>query len=343
MPDDGVIGRTEGDLVLGALGVRRLALPIPFVQAGGPVNAYLIDNADGSLTLFDAGLVTDEAVAALERGFVEAGRRVEEVSRILISHGHVDHYGLARRVQARSKAKAYLHRADWGKVLVGRSHPRMDDYLARLGVPQDLISRIAGAHQTTEAYGERLDALEPLEDGQRFDFARFSGRILHFPGHTPGLVCLHISEHKVLLTDDHLLARVSPNPLLEVGEKGEADKFRALVAFLESARRLQAMDLDWLAPGHGPPFQGHQAKIESLFAFYQRRQDKIARVLEKEPKSAYALVGDVFGEASILQLYLMLSEVVGNLEVLEDAGRVSHDPSESPYRFRCLRGKAATA
>ena len=332
----GVVGRTEGDLVLTALGVRRLALPIPFVQAGGPVNAYLIDNADGSLTLFDTGLITDEAQAALEQGFCEAGRRVEDVSRILLSHGHVDHYGLARRIQARSGAKVFLHPADWNKVLTGRSRPRMDDYLVRLGVPEALLPGIAGMYQTTEAFGERLDALKPLEEGQRFDFAHFHGQILHFPGHTPGLVCLHLSEQKILLTDDHLLARVSPNPLLEVGEKGEADKFRALVAYLVSARRLREMDLLWLAPGHGPPFQGHKATLDSLFGFYQHRQDKIARVLERAPRTAYELVGEVFGAASPLQLYLMLSELVGNLEVLEDAGRVTHDTAEWPYRFRCV-------
>ena len=336
MPDgEGVVGRTEGDQALAALGVRRLALPIPFTQAGGPVNAYLIDNADGSLTLFDTGLISAESTAALERGFVEAGRRVEEVSRILISHGHVDHYGLARRIQARSGAKAYLHRADWNKVLAGRSRPMMDGYLDKLGVPRELLPRIARAYQATEAFGERLDALEPLEEGQRFSFARFEGQVLHFPGHTPGLVCLHLPEQKILLTDDHLLARVSPNPLLEPSDKGEADKFRALVAYLASARRLHGMDLDLLAPGHGPPFTGHRATLESLFLFYEKRQDKIVRVLSALPRTAYELVGEVFGQASLLQLFLMLSEVVGNLEVLEDAGRVAHDPAESPNRYRC--------
>jgi len=61
---DGPLGCSEGDRRLAALGARRLALPIPFTQAGGPVNAYLIDNPDGTLTLFDTGLLT----AAIKAG-----------------------------------------------------------------------------------------------------------------------------------------------------------------------------------------------------------------------------------------------------------------------------------
>src|SRR4051812_9731710 len=87
--DRPVLGDSEGDRALRDLGVLRLAIPVPFVQAGGPVNAYLIDNPDGTLTLFDAGLGTAEAEAALLRGFAEAGRRLEEVREILVSHGHV--------------------------------------------------------------------------------------------------------------------------------------------------------------------------------------------------------------------------------------------------------------
>jgi glyoxylase-like metal-dependent hydrolase (beta-lactamase superfamily II) len=332
--DGGPLGRSEGDQVMAALGVRRLALPIPFTQAGGPINAYLIDNPDGSLTLFDTGLVTDECQAALEQGFAQAGRRIEEVSRILVSHGHVDHFGLARRIHERSKAPVYVHRADWNKVLASRARPSMDAYLLKLGMTPEMVGKIAGAYVKTEAFGEKLDAVEPLEPGQRFTFARFEGEIIHFPGHTPGLVCLHDPANKVLFTDDHLLARVSPNPLMELGDDGQEGVYRALVSYLDSAKRLHAMDLAWLLPGHGAPFTGHRHTLETLFAFHDRRQERLAAELAEGPRTAFELISAVFGKASLLQLFLMLSEIVGNLEVLEARGKVTHDPAEAVYRYR---------
>jgi glyoxylase-like metal-dependent hydrolase (beta-lactamase superfamily II) len=90
---------TEAELA--TLGVHRIAVPVPFPQAGGPVNVYVLEQPDGALTLFDSGLGSAEAQAALEAGFARLGRRFDEVARIVISHGHVDHYGAARFVQER--------------------------------------------------------------------------------------------------------------------------------------------------------------------------------------------------------------------------------------------------
>ena len=329
-----ILGSSEGDQALLALGVRRLALPIPFTQAGGPINAYLIDDADGSVALWDCGLNTPDCVAALEQGFAEAGRRIEDVSRVLVSHGHVDHYGLARLVRERSKAKVFVHRRDWNKVLSGRGLPQMVGYFKKLGVPPAALSSIGAMHAKTELVALKLDEVEPLEPGARLKFARFEGEIVHFPGHTPGLVCLHVPEHRVMLSDDHLLERVSPNPLLELGENGEEGVHRALVAYLDSVRRMYALDLEWLGPGHGPPFQGHRKTIDGLLRFYERRQAKLEAAVVERPKTAMELAQDVFGEAASLQLYLMLSEIVGNLEVLEDQGRLTHDPAEVPWRYR---------
>ncbi|MGC4120786.1 MAG: MBL fold metallo-hydrolase [Myxococcales bacterium] len=329
-----IIGRSEGDEVLAALGVRRLALPIPFTQAGGPINAYVIDDIDGRVTLWDCGLNVPDCAAALEQGFAEAGRRLEDVGRILVSHGHVDHYGLARRVQERSGAKVYVHRRDWNKVTAGRAIAPMGEYFKKLGVPDALLASIGSMHQKTEAMALRLDAVEPLEPGTKLRFAKFEAEIVHFPGHTPGLVCLHVPEKKLLFSDDHLLAKVSPNPLLELGENGEEGGYQALRTYLDSARRLYALDLEWLAPGHGEPFQGHRKTLDELFAFYERRQGKIEAAMVERPKTAFELIADIFGEASSLQLYLMLSEIVGNLEVMEAKGRIRKDASEVPWHYR---------
>jgi glyoxylase-like metal-dependent hydrolase (beta-lactamase superfamily II) len=103
---------TEADLP--ALGVHRIPIPVPFPQAGGPVNVYAVEERDGGLLLFDSGLGTPEAHAALEEGFRRLGRRFDEVRRIVVSHAHVDHYGAARFVEERAgrELPAFAHPAD---------------------------------------------------------------------------------------------------------------------------------------------------------------------------------------------------------------------------------------
>lgn len=327
-----ILGNSEGDAFLASLGVRRLAIPLPFKAAGGPLSAYLIDEPDGSLTLWDTGLGTDEGREALEQGFAEAGRRIEDVRRILLSHGHVDHYGLAAQVQRRSGAKVFVHVRDHNKVVLGCAVPPMDDACAKLGVPAALIRQMAAGHERTESLGERVPSAEALEEGRELHFARFKAQVLHCPGHSPGEVCLHVPEAKLAFTGDHLLAKVTPNPVMEPGGDG-VGKYQALVRYTDSARRLYAMDLDWIAPGHGEPFRDHRRVIENGQRFHERRLDRIVQMLASGPRTAFELVQDVFGEGGSLQLFLMLSEVVGNLEMLELQGRVRRELVDGRYRY----------
>jgi len=319
------------DETLAALGVHRIPLPIPFAHAGGPINAYLIDDADGRVAMIDTGLSTETCIAALHDGFAAAGKRVQDVSRVVITHGHVDHFGLARYVQDRSGAPVLVPRRDWNKVLVGETMPPLDEHLERFGVPAGFSPKIAAADAMSAAIAPRLDRVEPLEPGARLSFARFEASVIPFPGHTPGLVCLHAEGHGVLFSNDHLLQRVSPNPLFEPVEDESGTRHRALVAYLESVGRLYDMDIGWLLPGHGEPFRDHRATIDGLRRFHERRKARIESLLEAQPRTVMGLVRELFGEAEGIQLFLMISEVVGNLEVLEDEGRVTHDPEEVPF------------
>lgn len=337
--DHPVLGATAGDLRVRPLGIHRLVLPIPFIEAGGTVNAYALEEADGGLTLFDAGLGTEASRQALERGLAELGRRLEDVRRIIVSHGHIDHYGAARFVRERSGARVLVHPADAPKVAGHGPRSELLDYAAyldRLGVPTEAIVRMGERYRSHGALAQPLGEVEPLAPGQRFALRHLEGIVLPMPGHTPGLVCLHVPEHRLVLSADHLLARISPNPLLELGPGGEENKFRALVTYLDSAHRLRELDLEWILPGHGAPFTGHRDVVDTLEGFYHHRQARILRALAPTPLTPYQLVPHVFGRPERFDLFLMMSEIVGNLEALEDRGAVARVEGEVPYRYRAL-------
>ncbi len=328
------------DAFLRALGVHRIPVPVPFPDAGGPVNVYAIEDGGGRWALFDAGLGTPEAEAALREGAAKSGVDLSRLSRIIVSHGHVDHFGLAQVLSEQSGAKVYVHASDLEKVTGhGRWVMRRDEYFAlfrRLGVPEELLEPIEQAGRRTLHFARSVDAerVQLLDGGERLDFARFSAEVMHLPGHTPGLVCLWAEEPRWLFADDHLLARVSPNPLIELDAQGQT--LKALCAYLESARKAHAMDVEWVLPGHGAPFRGHRDLLDTLFQFYERRQEKLLAHLSHREATAYQLVEVLFRKAEVKRLFLTLSEVVGNLEVLEERGAVARREVGGVWQFRAV-------
>jgi len=330
---------TEADLA--DLGVFRIPVPVPFPQAGGPVNVYLVEEAGGGFLLWDSGLGSPEAIAALEEGFRRLGRRFDEVTRIVISHGHVDHYGAARFVEERhgGELSIYAHEADHAKVADSGWRwrdrlPHYGAYLARLGVPAEVLVAIAKAGEKGFGLARRVREVRAIGEGETIATRHLSLRVLHMPGHTPGLICLHDAPRRLFFSDDHLLEKISPNPLIELGPNGEEGFFRPLISYVANVERMRALDLDLVLPGHGPPFSGHREVIDRLLAFYGKRQARIREVLDERERTAWEVSVALFPGARPADAFLAISETVANLEVLEERGEASRSLVDGVYRFR---------
>jgi glyoxylase-like metal-dependent hydrolase (beta-lactamase superfamily II) len=327
---------------LAPLGVHRIAVPVPFIEAGGPVNVYALKNPDDSFTLFDAGLGTPDALVALRVGAQEAGVDLRQVSRIIVSHGHIDHFGNAQQLADESGARIWVHPADLDKVLGTVRSSRMvlehTEYFVRLGVPQQTLNLLLEGGRQTRTFARPVDRekVDLLSDSQRFDFKHFTATVMHTPGHTPGLVCLHVPEHRLLFADDHLLARVSPNPVLDLSQGEGETKFLSLVRYVQSAKQVYALELDCVLPGHGEAFVGHRSLLDGLFEFYGRRQKKLLERLAKGPATIFELLEAIFVRRDVPRLLLMISEVLANVEVLELNGQVTRYLDGATWRFAAL-------
>ncbi|HTP50628.1 MAG TPA: MBL fold metallo-hydrolase [Anaeromyxobacteraceae bacterium] len=325
---------------LARLGIHRISVPVPFPEAGGPVNAYALEDRDGGLVLFDAGLGSPEAEGALSAGLARLGRSAADVRRIVLSHGHVDHYGGARTLLERAghAVTVEAHPLDIPKVEEG--HPRWGDlaphyanYFRKLGVPPEAVADSAEEIAGGFRLARRLPSVAPLALARPLELAHATFEPLHMPGHTPGLVCLYDREHRIFLSGDHLLERVSPNPLIELGPNGE-EGWRPLVAYLASVARLRALEVDLVLPGHSTPFAHPRAVIDRLLRFYEKRQARILDYVQRRPATAWELTRMLFPSAPARATFLTVSEALANVEVLEAQGRIARELEGGLYRFR---------
>jgi glyoxylase-like metal-dependent hydrolase (beta-lactamase superfamily II) len=94
------------------------------------------------------------------------------------------------------------------------------------------------------------------------------------------------------------------------------------VQYLASLEKTREMDVELVLPGHGEPITDHSSLIDERFALHRRRADKIHRLIAERPRSAYEIAQTLWGNIAVTQAYLTLSEVLGHVDLLLNAGRV---------------------
>jgi glyoxylase-like metal-dependent hydrolase (beta-lactamase superfamily II) len=307
-----------------------LSLPTPYPV--GPVNAYLLPGPP--VTLVDCGPKTREALAALETGLAGAGTRLGQVERLIITHGHVDHFGLAARVAVESGARVMVHAADRPKLQVDRSFlAPMRRFIREAGFPEEFSD---GLINVLRAYRDQLDRVTPtdtLADGDRLPLADDSLEVLHTPGHAQGHICLRAGD--ALISGDLLLEEISPNPIIEFGPDGT--RLRTLPALLGSLRRVEALAPAVAYPGHGDPLREPAARAAELLRHHMGRKEDLAQMLASRAWTLRELADAWFRNLQEFNVILGLSEVMGHLDLLEDEGRLTVERRGGVARYALAR------
>lgn len=315
----------------------RLPLPIHRHSLGG-ANGYLIRDADGFL-LFDCGADVPECVQALGRQLDELGVPFDAIHTLILSHGHGDHGGQARRVAARASAQIVCHAQE--TRFIGYPNGSEADrqqfitWLIWQGYPQSDIDDLLQTAATNDR-GDRRDVfLQPdreLAGGEVFSAGRYHFEAVWIPGHTPGHLCLYDRQQGVLLTGDHILEIVTPN----VGLHPLAPE-NPLPGYLASLDRLAAEDIAVVAPGHGPRIMDLPARTREIAARHGARRAQSLALLSGVPRSAYDLAVQVWSKPGrrnwgSLHPHLRRNAVgllAAHLELLADDGVGVHRHEEA--------------
>jgi glyoxylase-like metal-dependent hydrolase (beta-lactamase superfamily II) len=320
-------------------GIHRLAVPTPFMV--GRVNAYLIE--DSPLTLIDSGPNSEKSLQELERALGERGHRVEDLELLIVSHQHVDHFGLASVLARRSGADvaALDSLAPWLGNYIAESE--LDDRFAermmiRHGIPRDTVTGLMAVSESFRSLGAPVQVTRRLQDGSEIRLRDRTLRVLHRPGHSPSDTVFLDQSRSVMLAADHLIARISSNPLLArplaSGADYDGPRPKALLTYLDSLTQTRAMNLSLVLPGHGEAILDHVPLIEERFRMHQRRAAKIGKLVEQGPRSAHEIALELWGKVATTEAYLTLSEVLGHADMLLRDGSIVELEEDGVVRFQ---------
>lgn len=335
--------KTQGSTLLSELdGVRAVSIPLPGYSNLRTANIYIVGR--GPVTLIDTGPKFPGAFEELRAGIERAGYRLEQIDRILLTHGHLDHFGLVRslREAAGRQIPCYVHTEDRWRVIAEVYHDEMwtdeaDRFMAMVDMPAEEVERV---RKRFELFGLLCDPIQdvlPLEDGDTFQGEGYCIQVVHTPGHSTGACCFYEPARRILFSGDHIIGHITPNPFVEISRSRLRNpQYRSLKAYLDSLDRLSSLKVDLVLPGHGEPVTDLAALLAGYKAHHEQRKERVWEVLRRDPRPIFHLIQDVFPEVPEDDIFLAVSEILVHLELLIDEGRAELVDPGPPAAFRAL-------
>jgi len=329
-----------GAALVVAPGVKWLRMTLPF--ALDHINLWLLrDEIDGvaGWTVVDCCISRDEAKAQWEQVFA---RELDglPILRVIVTHMHPDHIGLAAWLCERWQAPLWISATDFQTARLGTQ--------STVGFGGEGAARFFAAHgltdpeaqtrirERTRYYPSLVPSLPAshhrLLDGQALTIGGQAWHCISGFGHAPEHIALHCPALKVLISGDMVLPRISTNVSVYEQEP-EAD---SLTLFLDSIDKFLPLDKATLTlPSHGKPFLGLHTRIRQLHDHHRDRLAEVLAACRERPGSAFDMLPVLFKRPLDLhQMTFAMGESVAHLHALWHGGELRRTrDADGVYRF----------
>jgi len=313
-------------------GVHQIKSPAPS-GASLPTNVYVIEGGDGHI-LVDAGWDSQESLWALQEGLKASNLKLRDIKKVVITHIHPDHYGLASKIKQICGAEVAIHRIDASFISLRYKEfaelvNKIEDLLRRNGVPEEELPGLKEASLWMNKYVTPDPPEVMLEDGDIISNDSFQFQVIWTPGHSAGHICLYEKQKKLIITGDHVLYETTPhvgfNPLSGDDPLGD---------YISSLEKLMNLKVSFALPGHGPMFNALWLRIEKILQHHEERKRAIMKALRDGLQTAYAIAQRIpwstdhgntaFRDLPVWDKRMAVTETIAHLRLLMDEGRVGN-------------------
>ena len=330
----------QGETLAVAPGVRWIRMALPF--ALNHINLWLLeDEIDGQRgwSVVDCCISADASRAQWESIFATQLGGLP-ILRVIVTHMHPDHIGLAAWLCARWNAPLWISATDYfvaGHNILhssGNGGPEAAEFFQKHGLTDpESVAKISARSGYFSAMVPALPAsFVRMQDGQTLRIGGRDWRCISGYGHAPEHIALYCDAIQVLVGGDMMLPRISTNvSVFDVEPEGNP-----LQQFLDSIDKFAPLHLDTLTlPAHGKPFRGLHTRIQQL---HDHHRDHLARVMafaQQQPCSASDILPVLFiRQLDLHQITFAMGEAVAHLHKLWVDGYLQRTRgADGVYRF----------
>lgn len=321
------------DLTEVAPDILRIRVPLPFPPS--EVNAWLLDDPDG-WTLIDSGVDDAPTRALFSRVLADPRLRGRPIARLLVTHFHPDHVGLAGWLHARTGADIHMSRVEW-----------MQARLLLREQPSEVIPQLVAHSRMCGAAAPFIDHLQArgmifpkwvgdlprrylrVAAGDELLLAGSRWQVLIGEGHAPEMICLYSAERRLLIAADQILGRISPH----IGVHPSDPAADNLGLFLRSLDTFETLPDDTrVLPSHGEPFVGLMRRIGELRAHHAERLERLVDFCAA-PRTVMDTLEVLFRPLALEQIGFGLSEALAHLRHLVGTDALEQAEDHGVWRF----------
>lgn len=306
-------------------GARIYRLPLMVFPNGFIGYSYLILDLDVP-TLVDTGSGYEQSNQMLLQGIeslrTEFGESIAltDIQRIIVTHGHVDHFGGVAFIAELTGAQVGIHELDRRvltayeeRVIVATKDLRV--YLDRAGIPQDQRQNLIDMYGFAKRHVRSVQVDFSLDEDTEIAGMRF----IHTPGHCPGQVCIQLGD--TLLSADHILSRTTPHQAPE-----SITHYTGLGHYRDSLRKVAHLDGIHLAlGGHEDPISDFYGRINAIQQSHERKLNRVMDLIRdaQRPLTIAEITALMYPDKGGYEVLLALEECGAHVEYLYQHGQLS--------------------
>lgn len=314
--------------------MKPIQIELPTFFEAMTVNTWLF--IDPEPTLIDCGEKTEKSWTALEKGLQKYGLKIGDIKRVIITHAHLDHIGMAGKIAENSDAKVWVNEYvyPWTQELKKHLDLRSQAILSAMkpNLPEEWFKKFTEfGYKMLHPFWDEIpkEKVEIFPMSGQLSIGGSNWEIVHTPGHCLNQTCFFNPENGYFLSAD-MLMRMIPSPIIDAELSPPHKRVKSLVMQMKSYHKIAQLNISTTFPGHLAAFEDANELIRKQIQKVEVRKNKCLELIQKGVNKVIDIIQYIYpGRVNDATIFM----VIGLLDILKEEDKIEQIEENGKYYY----------